>query len=614
MSRASFRMIPFILVLLLAGCGLFSGAEPTATPVPPTATAEATAEPTAEATTAPTDVPTETPASGAVSSFADVQSAVIRVVARGSFVQPGELQAQSFAGQGSGFIIDPSGIAVTNNHVVTGAALLEVFVGEEEEPRNARVLGVSECSDLAVIDIDGEDFPYLEWYEGNITPGLEVRSAGFPLNDPEYTVNQGIVSKARADGNTPWASVDNVIEHDVTIRPGNSGGPLVTSDTGQVLAVNYAGFEGGPYYAIGREEAQPLIERLQSGEDVTSIGINGVAINTGEISGIWVSSVESGSPADQTRIEPGDFLTSIEGLVLATDGTMADYCDVLRSRDSSATMTIEVARFAEDQFTLLEGQLNGRELEIIESTAFEPASDPTTQPETTEPAEPAEPAATEDAISPLPALDQATLQQARDNHNSLRGQLRQIIFETFDRGNTTRASWPEGEGSTTIARLRNNVYELTIKEAGTINNFYWLEGDSSGLFGSNYILELDVAFSSPGQPGGVGIMFDGQANNDGIAFLINSDGSWQVISFVDGAFAEDWSSPAFSTSAIIDGVNQLRVVRLADGTQFWINNTPVGVMEPGPFNGGFGGVVAVAGSAASGPVTVLADNFRALEE
>ena len=57
-------------------------------------------------------------------------------------------------------IIDPSGIAVTNNHVVTGAATLKVFLEGETEPRNATVLGASECWDLAVIDIEGDDFPY----------------------------------------------------------------------------------------------------------------------------------------------------------------------------------------------------------------------------------------------------------------------------------------------------------------------------------------------------------------------------------------------------------------------------------------------------------------------
>ena len=131
------------------------------------------------------------------------------------------------AGSGSGFIIDPEGIAVTNNHVVTGAAALEVFVDGSDAPVNA-VLGVSECADLAVIDLDGGDYPFLDWYDGEIEPGLEVRAAGFPLGDPEYTLTQGIVSKADADGESSWASVDSVIEHDASIQPGNSGGRCST--------------------------------------------------------------------------------------------------------------------------------------------------------------------------------------------------------------------------------------------------------------------------------------------------------------------------------------------------------------------------------------------------
>ncbi|WP_343390223.1 serine protease [Candidatus Amarobacter glycogenicus] len=134
------------------------------------------------------------------------------------------------AGRGSGFIIDPSGIAVTNNHVVTGAALLKVWVGGESQPRNARILGVSGGADLAVIDIEGDGFPYLDWYTGSVDVGLDVYAAGFPLGDPEYTLTRGIVSKARTSGETSWASVDDVIEHDATINPGNSGGPLLTSD------------------------------------------------------------------------------------------------------------------------------------------------------------------------------------------------------------------------------------------------------------------------------------------------------------------------------------------------------------------------------------------------
>ena len=143
-------------------------------------------------------------------------------------------------GRGSGVIIDDSGVAVTNNHVVTGAAILRVFVGGESQPRNARIVGVSECSDLAVIDIEGDGYPYLEWFDGQIYAGLDVFAAGFPLGDPEFTLTKGIVSKARTRGETNWASV---IEHDANINPGNSGGPLVTTD-GKVIGINYASSRG----------------------------------------------------------------------------------------------------------------------------------------------------------------------------------------------------------------------------------------------------------------------------------------------------------------------------------------------------------------------------------
>jgi len=271
------------------------------------------------------------------------------------------------AGRGSGFIIDESGIAVTNNHVVTGAAFLRVWVGGESEPRNAKILAVSECSDLAVIDIDGDGYRYLEWYDGSISTGLDVYAAGFPLGDPEFTLTRGIVSKERASGETSWASVDVVIEHDATINPGNSGGALVTKD-GKVVAVNYASDPSvNQYFAIARDEALKIIDQLRAGQNVNSIGVNGTAVNNEDLSGIWVASVKSGSPADNAGIKGGDIITTLEGLVLATDGTMADYCDILRTHGPEDTLSVAVLRFETEE--VLEGQLNGRELEVSFSFA-----------------------------------------------------------------------------------------------------------------------------------------------------------------------------------------------------------------------------------------------------
>lgn len=319
---------------------------------------EDTSEETVENAQADDD---DTAASGAIDNLADVRKAVVQIEAVGTFVDPAEGLQLNAAGRGSGFIIDPSGIAVTNNHVVTGGGLYKVYLDGEDQPRNAKVLGVSECADLAVIDIQGDEFAYLEWYDGQIQVGLDVYAVGFPLGDPEYTMTRGIVAKERADGETNWASVDRVIQHDASINPGNSGGPLVNAD-GQVLAVNYAGnSETNQYFAIERDQAIEVIEQLRTGINVDSIGINGEAVNNGEgLSGHWVASVKSGSPADRAGIQGGDIILKMEGLVLGDDGTMSTYCDILRSHSADDVLAVQVLRFATEE--VLEGQLNGREL------------------------------------------------------------------------------------------------------------------------------------------------------------------------------------------------------------------------------------------------------------
>ena len=347
------------LVLATLACNL--GQTATEEPAPPPAQEQT--QPAIEAETKPASQ------SGAVSSLQDVRQAVIQIEAQGTFIDPEVGLQVNSAGRGSGFIIDPSGIAVTNNHVVTGAALLKVWVGGESEPRNARVLGVSECSDLAVIDIEGDNHPYLEWFEGPIDVGLEIYSAGFPLGDPEFTLTKGIISKANTSGETDWASLSSVLEHDATINPGNSGGPLVDG-SGKIVGVNYAASPMfSQYFAISRDVASQTIDQLRQDQDVDSIGVNGVAVisDDGSLSGVWVSSVASGSAADIAGVLPGDIVTTMEGLMLAIDGTMADYCDILRTHGPEATLAIEVLRYQDGRY--LEGQLNGRPLET--SFSFE---------------------------------------------------------------------------------------------------------------------------------------------------------------------------------------------------------------------------------------------------
>jgi serine protease Do len=341
-----------LLVLVSLACSTLSGGSaPTDEPAQPA--------------TEPAVEPSNNNQGGSINSVDNVKDATIQIEAQGTFVDPEFGLQLNSAGRGSGFIIDPSGIAVTNNHVVAGSALVKVWLGGESSPRNAKVLGLSECSDLAVIQIeDGGNYPALSWYNNEVKPGLEIYAAGFPLGEPEYNLTKGIVSKVNASGETNWASVESVLGHDATINPGNSGGPLVT-ENGEVVGVNYRGRpDANQYFAIPSDIALSIISELQAGNDVDSIGVNGTAVlsEDGSLSGIWASSVTSGSPADKAGIQPGDIIYQLEGLVLATDGTMKDYCDVIRSHSPTDTMSLSVIRYATGE--LLEGQLNGRELEV----------------------------------------------------------------------------------------------------------------------------------------------------------------------------------------------------------------------------------------------------------
>lgn len=340
----------------------------------------AAVEPTAVVPDEPTPVPAEPTPEPATGSVQDVVAATVKISAQGTFVPPLEVDQTSFAGIGTGFIIDESGIMVTNNHVVTGAAIIEVYFDGSTDPVNARLLGVSECSDLAVLDLDGDGYEFLEFRESmdEVSPGLPIFAAGYPLNldtdffAVDYTLTAGIVSTTQAGGETNWASVDGVIEHDARIRGGNSGGPLV-DEQGRVVGINYAGEDTNDLNsAIDTSLALPTIELLKSG-DVESLGINGQAIVLDDISGVWVSAVASGSPADRAGILPGDLITEMESLPLATDGTMATYCDIIRTNGPTDTLAIEVVRIGSEE--VLAGQINGTPLSQSFSFAAELSGD-----------------------------------------------------------------------------------------------------------------------------------------------------------------------------------------------------------------------------------------------
>ena len=332
------------------------------------------------------DPPVDTPPpvtglSEPVASMEELPAAVVQIQAKGTFLDPAK-GAVVGTGSGSGFFIDSSGIAVTNNHVVTGSASLEVFIPGEAKPRFAKLLGYSECSDLAVVDVDGEGLPYLEWLDGSITTGLKVFAAGYPLGDPEFTLTDGVIAKTDSSRASLLSGPQEVFEHTANLQPGNSGGPLVNEE-GKVIGINYLAISGplGPqFFAIARDEALSLIEDLKAGRNIGSIGINGQAAQIGsDATGIWVAAVQSGSPAGKAGVKAGDVILTLEALPMAADGTLKDYCDILRSHDLNAVLKVQILRSSTGE--ILEGEINGNPLQVVFSPEpVDPEPDPTPDP------------------------------------------------------------------------------------------------------------------------------------------------------------------------------------------------------------------------------------------
>lgn len=316
------RAVVVLVALVTAACGSGDGGDTTQ----------------ASSTTSTTVDPGPQP----VSEIAQVREAVVRITAEGTFEYP---TGTSFneVGSGSGFFISPQGAIVTNNHVVAGAGLIRVYLDGADEPVNGRLVGVSECADLAVVDVDASDAAFLAWADEPATTGTEIRVAGFPLGDPEYTLVDGIISKEDADGDTDWASIDHVVEHSADTLPGSSGGPIV-DESARVVAVNYAGDDLGQAFGISTDVAREVVDDILAGETTLSIGVNGWAYQDELGTGVWVASVIPDSLADRVGIQAGDLITRLAGLIIAEDGTLAAYCDILDSNLPDRPFDVEVWR------------------------------------------------------------------------------------------------------------------------------------------------------------------------------------------------------------------------------------------------------------------------------
>ena len=244
--------------------------------------------------------------------------------------QPRERQ-----GGGSGFVFTPDGLILTNSHVVHEASRIGVSLADGRR-FPAHTIGDDPATDLAVIRLDthNNDSPHLVAAPLGDSQKLQVGQLAIAIGNPygfQYTVTAGVVSAlGRSLRSYSGRLIDDVIQTDASLNPGNSGGPLVSSD-GKVIGVNTAmiPMAQGLCFAIGINTAKFVASRLLRdgrirrsyiGVEAQSTPLHRRLVRFYDLpqeSGVVVVSVEEGSPAQRTGLREGDVIVSLEGKPVA---------------------------------------------------------------------------------------------------------------------------------------------------------------------------------------------------------------------------------------------------------------------------------------------------------
>jgi len=262
-------------------------------------------------------------------------------------------QRQRQQGLGSGVIVDPSGIIITNDHVIRGASAIHVVLADGRE-LEAEVIGSDANNDLAVLKVSSKQaLPAAKLgTSSDLMIGETVIAIGSPFGLSK-TVTSGVVSATgrtfKADGRT----YNDFLQTDAAINPGNSGGPLLNVD-GDVIGINTAIFASaqGIGFAIPADKVRRIVDELTRFGKVRPAW---VGLETQDLSprlsrqlgwdrtyGVVVSDVEPGSPADQAGIRRGDVLAEMGGSRISDS---EDY--VTRARGYPARAAFPLVLFRE---------------------------------------------------------------------------------------------------------------------------------------------------------------------------------------------------------------------------------------------------------------------------
>lgn len=275
----------------------------------------------------------------------------------------GGTQKQKIGG-GTGFLISADGMIVTNKHVVSDANAQYTVVTNDGKEHDAKVLAIDPNNDIAVIKIDGSDYPTLNFGNSdNLKTGQTVIAIGNSLGEFSNTVSRGIISGLRRNvtagdvlGDTE--KLTNIIQTDAAINPGNSGGPLIDID-GNVIGINVAIAQGAQNigFAIPGNQVKKVIDQIKSTGKITTpyIGVryvpidaaiqqnNNLPFNYGALvlrgQNMSDLAVIPGSPADKAGIVENDIILEVDGTKIDDTNSLVD---LISQHNVGDTVTLKV--------------------------------------------------------------------------------------------------------------------------------------------------------------------------------------------------------------------------------------------------------------------------------
>jgi serine protease Do len=235
-------------------------------------------------------------------------------------------QAVPVEGMGSGTIIDPKGLILTNNHVVGGAEKIRITLWNNEIIEGT-ILGSCAVHDTAVVEFEGKNLQAAELGDSDkLRVGQSVYAIGNPFGlTGGPTVTSGVISAVNRTIESQRGLLENLVQTDAAINPGNSGGPLVDVE-GKVVAINTAiiPFAQGIGFAIPINSAKTCTNEIVTGGIARKpwLGIIGLSItedlaryyNLPANRGVLVTKVAEGSPAKEAEMMDGDIILEIDNV------------------------------------------------------------------------------------------------------------------------------------------------------------------------------------------------------------------------------------------------------------------------------------------------------------